>query len=119
MNEMLSYCGLVCNSCPIYLATREKDKSKKDKMIYNIIDMCKKYYGNDYKYEDINQCDGCKSETGKLFFSCSGCKIRKCAVEKGIENCAYCNKYACEDLSKMFNSDPGTKTRLDLIRNSI
>jgi hypothetical protein len=118
MNEMLSYCGLICETCPIYLATREEDKSKKDKMIYDIIKMCKSYYGVDYKYEDINECDGCKSESGRLFFSCSNCKIRKCAIEKEIANCAYCEKYACEELSMMFESDSGAKTRLDNIRNS-
>ncbi len=109
----------MCQSCPIYLAARETDKTKKEKMINYIIEMCKTHYGVDYKYEDINECDGCKSQSGRLFFGCKDCKIRECAVEKGIDNCAYCEDYACEELLEMFKNDPGAKTRLDAIRNSI
>lgn len=119
MNEKISYCGLVCESCPIYLATRETDKSKKEKMIYNIIDMCETQYGVDYKFEDINDCDGCKSNSGRLFFSCNDCRIRKCAVNRGVDNCAYCDSYPCDDLLETFKVEPAAKTRLDLIRNSI
>jgi len=119
LNESISYCGLVCDSCPIYLATKETDKAKKEKMIYDIIDMCKTHYGIDYQYEDINDCDGCKSNSGRLFFSCKDCMIRKCASERGIENCAYCEEYACDNLLEIFNTDPGAKTRLDFIRNSL
>ncbi|MEJ2495000.1 MAG: DUF3795 domain-containing protein [Ignavibacteriaceae bacterium] len=119
MNTSISYCGLVCESCPIYLATRETNKSKKKKMIYDIIDMCATHYGVNYKYEDINECDGCKSTSGRLFFGCNDCRIRRCAIEKGVENCAYCEEYACNNLFEIFKTDPGAKTRLDLIRNSI
>ena len=119
MNGIISYCGLDCHACPIYIAGRETDHAKKEKMIYEIVLACKEHYGVDYKYEDINECDGCKSESGRLFFGCSDCKIRKCAVEKGIENCAYCDEYACNNLMEFFKSDPGAKTRLDEIRSNI
>ena len=119
MNESISFCGLVCTSCPIYLATRETDETKKEKMIYDIIDMCKTHYGIDYNYEDINDCDGCKKSNGRLFFGCKDCKIRICAIEKGIENCAYCEEYACDKLHGIFKTEPGAKTRLELIHNSI
>ena len=115
MNETISFCGLVCQGCPIFLATREVDKTKKDKMIYDIINMCKEHYGIEYKYEDINDCDGCKSESGRIFSSCKNCKIRECAIERGLDNCAYCDKYECDKLSEIFNTDPNTKVRLDAI----
>ena len=119
MNEIISYCGLDCQACSIYLTTIEIDQTKKEKMIYEIIHACKEHYGVDYKYEDINDCDGCKSERGRLFFGCSNCKIRECAIGKGIENCAHCDKYACENLMELFKTDPRAKTRLDKIRNDI
>lgn len=119
MNNSISYCGLVCDSCPIYLATRETDEAKKEKMIYDIIDMCKMHYGIDYKFEDINDCDGCKSTSDRLFFGCKDCKIRSCAIVKGVENCAYCEEYTCDNLVEIFKTDPGAKTRLDLIRYSL
>ena len=119
MIEEVSYCGLDCKTCPIYLASRENDETKKGEMIYEIILACKKHYGNDYKYEDINECDGCKSESGRLFFGCSDCKIRKCAGEREIENCANCEEYACENLIELFKSDPSVKIRLDRVRATL
>lgn len=88
-------------------------------MITDIIGMCKSYYGIDYKYEDINDCDGCKSESGRLFFGCGNCKIRKCAIKKRIDNCAYCKEYACEELLEIFKNESEAKTRLELIRKSV
>jgi len=119
MNETISYCGLICKSCTIYLASREPDKFKKQEMISNVIGLCKEHYGIDYNYDDINDCDGCKSVSGKIFFGCSNCKIRKCAIEKGIDNCAYCSEYACNDLLELFKTDSYSKARLDGIRKNI
>lgn len=116
MEEIISYCGLVCKRCPIYIASREINKSKKKKMRCNIIDLCKTIYGVDYKFGDINDCDGCKSESGKLFSGCKNCKIRKCAAEKVIDNCAYCEDYVCKKLREIFIVEPNAKMRLDLIR---
>jgi len=118
MNGIISYCGLDCQACPIYIATRETDRTKKEKIINEIIRSCKEHYGVDYKYQDINDCDGCKSENGRVFFGCSDCKIRRCAIDKGIENCAYCEEYACNNLLELFKTDPGAKTRLDGIRST-
>ncbi len=62
---------------------------------------------------DANQIDG------KLFFVCSYCEIRQCAIEKEIENCAYCNEYTCDNLTNLFKIDPSAKVRLDEIRANI
>ena len=99
MSELISYCGLICQNCPIFLATRETNKVKKESMIRDIINMCREHYGIEYKYEDINDCDGCKSEN--------------------VDNCAYCDEYTCEKLSEIFKTDPKAKTRLDTIRHKI
>ena len=32
MEENLAYCGLICEKCPIYLATREANKGRQYKM---------------------------------------------------------------------------------------
>ncbi len=68
MYEEVSYCGLICGSCPVFLASRETDRIKKDEMIRRIMDMCRIVYGADYKYDEINDCDGCKGGTGRIFF---------------------------------------------------
>ena len=88
-------------------------------MIYDIIRQCKEHYGIDYKFSDITDCDGCKSGKDRLFKGSVNCKIRKCAIDKGVKNCAYCEKYACDSLMELFNSDPGAKERLDVIRSHL
>lgn len=119
MNEMISYCGLVCSQCPIFIATRETDKTKKEKMIYEIVDLCQKIYGLSYTYEDITDCDGCRSESGRLFSGCKNCEIKKCAADKNIDNCALCEDYACEKLLEIFKIEPNAKIILEGIRNNI
>ena len=117
MEENLEYCGLVCEKCAIYLATREPDEEKRYQMRVDIAKEIKKYYNQEIKPEDINDCDGCKAETGRIF---SGdCKIRKCVIDKEIENCAYCNDYPCEQLEKLFTTDKEAKKRLDTIRSKL
>jgi len=121
MNEMISYCGLTCHTCPIYLSTREKDPKKKHEMRIEIAQQIKKIYGQDCKAENVTDCDGCKTESGRLFSGCRYCEIRKCAREKSIENCAHCNEYACEKLEEFFATEAHAhaKERLDEIRSGL
>ena len=113
---MVAYCGLSCDSCPIHLATLEQDHSRKKTMRESIVEQCNKHYGMSLQFRDITDCDGCRANTGRLFSGCLNCEIRKCAGEKNIESCAYCNQYACELLKKHFLLDPNARTRLDKIR---
>jgi hypothetical protein len=117
MDEMLAYCGLICKGCPIYWATREKNKEKKEMMRAEIARIIKEQYGVDYKPGDITDCDGCKADNRRLFSGSKKCPIRKCARKKGLKNCAYCSDYACDKLKEFFRSDPSTKARLDVIRS--
>ena len=119
MEENLAYCGLPCHSCAIYLATREQDEEKRYEMRVDIAQQIKEHYGEECKPEDVNDCDGCKTEGGRLFSGCKNCHMRKCARRKGVENCAYCNEYACEKIEKFFVTDPDAKTRLDAIRDTL
>ena len=124
MEEDLAYCGLICRTCQIYLATREPDKEKKYKMRADIAREITKHYGGETKSEDVGDCDGCKTEGGRLFGT--DCPMRICAVEKDIESCAYCDDYpprdavrCCEALEKLFSTDPGARERLDKIRSKL
>ena len=119
MDEMIAYCGLRCGTCAILLATRETDDEKKHKMRIEIAQQIKKHYGRDCKAEDVTDCDGCKTEGGRLFSGCCKCQIRKCAREKSIENCAYCTEYTCEKLKKLFVTDSDAKKRLEEIRSRL
>jgi len=117
MNEIVAYCGLVCQGCPIYWASRETDAEKRQKLRIEIAQICNKQYRLELKPEDITDCDGCRAESGRLFSGCLKCDIRKCARQMGLENCAHCNEYVCEKLQQFFVNDPGAKTRLDAVRS--
>ena len=119
MEDSLSCCGLICHKCAIYLATREKDEKKRYKMRVDIARQIKEHYGQECKPEDVTDCDGCKAKSGILFSGSKNCHIRKCARQKGLENCAHCNKYPCEELEKLFTTDPDAKERLDVIRSGL
>jgi hypothetical protein len=40
MTEMVSYCGLTCQTCPIYLATRQEKKEEQARMRAEIVRLC-------------------------------------------------------------------------------
>jgi hypothetical protein len=117
MEDIISYCGLNCHSCPIYLATREKDEEKRYKMKVDIAQQIKKHYGQECKPEDVTDCDGCKTKDGRQFLPSKNCHVKKCARRKRIENCAHCSEYPCGELEKLFATDPGARQRLDEIKS--
>jgi len=118
MEIMISFCGLACDSCPIHLATLEKDIIKKTQMRKDISEQLAKIYGTTPKPEIISDCDGCKMINGRLFTGCIDCEIRKCANLKDLENCACCSDFACEKLEKHFIYDPASRDRLEVIRKN-
>lgn len=119
MDTMIAYCGLTCDSCPVHLATLEKDISQQKIMRTSIAEQCNKLYGMNLHFNDITDCDGCKANTGRLFSGCLNCEIRKCTIEKNIENCAYCSDYACELLKTHFSHDSGARIQLDKIHDMV
>ncbi len=119
MTDTIAYCGLFCSTCPIYLATREGSDEERSRMRVEIARVCREQYGLIYSQEDITDCDGCRSDSGRLFSGSRDCHIRTCAREKKLENCAFCPEYACEKLTAIFTTDPSARTRLDAIRMNI
>jgi hypothetical protein len=117
MEKHISYCGIWCQACPIYWATREKNKEKKLKMRNEIARICNEQYKARLSPEDVSDCDGCKTNR-RLFSGSSKCEIRECAKERKLQNCARCSDYACEKLSAFFTTDPQAKTNLDVIRST-
>ena len=116
MSTMISYCGLDCSGCPIHLATLERDSAKQQEMRMGIVRMCNEHYGMNVHFADVTDCDGCSTETGRLFSGCAKCGIRTCAIGKHLSSCALCSEYACGRLLRHFENDPGTRARLDSMR---
>jgi predicted nucleic acid binding AN1-type Zn finger protein len=111
LNEIVGYCGIVCSSCPIFLATQKDDDAERKR----VVELVRKQYGKECRAEDIN-CDDCLGEGSRHWRDCKNCKIRGCAKERNVENCAYCTQYSCETLAKLFDDYPPAKKTLDEIR---
>jgi hypothetical protein len=117
METMIAYCGLICDTCPIHLATLVEDEFRKQNMKESIAGQCFEQYGMNLKPGDITDCDGCRADNERIFPGCLKCEIRKCAGQKRIDSCAYCDDYPCEMLRKNFSHDPSAQKRLEEIRH--
>jgi len=113
MAKILAYCGLSCDECGAYIATVNDDDAKRAEMAET---WSKEFNGN-LKPSDIN-CVGCLSTEEPLFMHCKVCEIRKCGIERGVENCAHCDDYACDQLVKFFEMAPPCREALERIRNA-
>jgi len=116
MAKILAYCGLRCDTCPICLATREKNEDRKQEMRADIARQCNDKYGLNLEAEDISDCDGCMAVNGRLFNGCVHCEIRKCVMHKNLVSCAFCDDFGCEKLQKHFCFDPESLARLEGLR---
>ncbi len=113
MDRIVAYCGIICSDCPTFKATKMDDDAERGR----VAKLWTKQYGKEFKMEDIN-CDGCLTRGQRVFSYCNICEIRKCGRERNVENCAYCEDYACEKLSKFFDESKPAKEVLDEIRAS-
>ena len=118
MAEMIAYCGLICHTCPIYLATRLENSEEQVKMRAGIVKLCHEQYGTAFTFDEITDCDGCKTGGERLFSASRRCLIRQCARERKLDNCACCDEYVCSKLEAIFRSDPDARTRLNKIRRN-
>src|SRR4030042_1449822 len=106
-NDLIACCGLDCSNCGAYIATQTNDDDKRIEVAQEWSAM----YNTNFKPEDIN-CNGCRSEEQK-FSHCNVCEIRKCCMEKELENCAGCDMYAYDKLEDFFKMAPDARTALD------
>jgi hypothetical protein len=93
MEKMLSRCGYRCDLC----AARSDDPALRQKLV----DGWREYLGHQMYTAENVRCDGCMSD-GRL--ADKACPVRPCAIEKGIENCAYCDEYPCDKLEGLICS---------------
>ena len=113
MPEMVAYCGIVCTECPAYLATQDNDAEE----LKRVAEMWSSEELQ-LKPEDI-VCDGCLPGHARYALFCSDCEARACAMARQLDNCAYCDDYACEKLARIFEMVPDAKTKLDGIRTGL
>ena len=96
--KYLAPCGIDCNECLAYQAT----KADSDQMREDVAQKWSIMFGRDFTKEEIN-CDGCLSG-GKLVNFCdSKCEIRACNIKRELTSCAYCPDYECDVLTSYRN----------------
>ncbi|MDH5746362.1 MAG: DUF3795 domain-containing protein [Candidatus Bathyarchaeota archaeon] len=114
MEKMVAFCGIVCTDCKAFIATQENNDVKRRE----VAEASSKALGREIKSEEIN-CDGCLTMDGRHIGYCNICEIRKCGMEKDVENCAHCVEYNCEKLAEFFGQAPEAKKTLEEIRQRL
>ncbi len=112
MSEMIAYCGLDCSKCDAFIATQAGNIAQKEK----IAERWSRELNMEFTSEDIT-CDGCKSDRISAWCR-SVCKIRPCAIGNGVNTCAHCADYRCEQLDEFLTDEPEARTTLDKIRKA-
>jgi hypothetical protein len=108
--KMIARCGLICTECEAFLATQANDIGALTKLAEKAAEQ----FNMTMTWED-SICNGCLSDQKKIGY-CNSCAVRACAVERGVENCAYCSDYGCETISKFWEMAPKAKGNLENIR---
>lgn len=99
MEKMIGYCGYNCHMC----AARSDDPEVRQKLV----DGWRKIFGHEMYTAENVRCDGCLAD-GRL--ADKQCKVRPCAIEKGVENCAFCDEFICDKVRNLLASREGMFT---------
>jgi len=106
----LGYCGMDCSACPSYTTTVNPD-----------IEVLRKAEASSASTGGLHWvCLGCTPADQPILAKyCATCKIRDCAIEKGVQNCAACDTYESCTLLKDFLSGESAEAihkRMDWLR---
>ena len=88
MDQILTRCGYRCDLCLAYRPNIEQEPTNQTRLS----DGWFKFFGFRLSPEEI-VCDGCMSENPTLIDQ--SCPVRPCVIEKGLDNCAQCDRYVC------------------------
>ena len=85
MNPLIAYCGLDCEKCDAFIATKNNDRALRERTAK----LWSELNNAPILPEHIN-CEGCRVDGVKTFFCQSLCAVRQCAVGKGVGTCGDC-----------------------------
>ncbi len=93
---MLGYCGIHCDGCLGYRGTTAGDPALLEQLASRTGQAAKDWV-----------CLGCQpADQPFLATFCAGCKIRACAIERGVPNCAACQGYeGCAQLHDFIRAE--------------
>lgn len=101
MKKMIAVCGLDCEKCNAYLATKNNDQALREKTAK----LWSELNGVEITAEMIN-CDGCRVDGVKTPYCESLCQIRQCALKENIETCGECSRMqSCPTVGAIISND--------------
>ena len=96
MNASIAKCGCNCTVCPTFKENIKTIEQRKASSLG-----WAKYLGIKLSPEKLRACDGCSLPDNERKTYYLNCKVRKCCLENGIENCAYCSLFPCRELESV------------------
>ncbi len=113
MAKMFAMCGLDCAACPAFIAHKTDDQALRVKTAAE----WSTQFNVEMKPADIN-CVGCVKTKGVHIGHCPMCEVRKCGLGHKVKNCALCDNYGCETITKFHANVPPAKANLEEVRRS-
>lgn len=105
---MIAYCGLDCEKCDAYIATKNNDQALREKTAK----LWSELNNATILPEHIN-CEGCRMNGKKTVFCDSLCAIRQCALKKGVATCGDCPEMEqCPTVGAIFAHNPNARENL-------
>ncbi|MBN2212880.1 MAG: DUF3795 domain-containing protein [Bacteroidales bacterium] len=96
MNAFIAKCGCNCAACPTY-----KDNIQTIGQRTACSSGWGMYLGIRLSPEKLRACDGCSLPDSERKTYYLNCKVRKCCIENGIDNCAFCSAFPCKELESV------------------
>ena len=108
MNHLIAKCGCNCSRCPTYKNNLQTLEDRK---------RCswswQKYLNIKLSPEKLRLCDGCSIPDDKRKVYYLNCQVRKCAMINGVDNCAFCSDYPCQEVLNIHSlQKPDAKERI-------
>ena len=108
MKTMIAYCGLDCEMCDAYQATVHDDRALREKTAK----LWSELNHVTILPEQID-CEGCRADGKKTVYCDSLCRIRQCALKKGVETCGDCPEMeTCPTVAAVISNNPGARRNL-------
>ena len=111
MSKMISVCGLDCSVCPAHIAYLTDDQALREKTAAE----WSKAYQAELTAVMIN-CVGCTASDGVHIGHCYECAMRKCGLDRRVDNCGVCPDYGCATIAGFLAKVPPAKANLEEIR---
>lgn len=106
--RLIGYCGLDCEKCDAYIATKNDDQALREKTAK----LWSELNHATILPEHIN-CEGCRVDGVKTVYCDKLCEIRHCAMGKGVATCGDCpDMEGCPRVGKVFANAPSAKDNL-------